>query len=57
MTSLSIVNQNDWSEIGFHVKYVSVILMFIQLHMYHKYLVLFDLDRSNDIYKVAHNWQ
>jgi len=62
MTSLSItdesfVNQIDWSEIGFHFKYVSVITVFIQLHVYNRYLLLFDLERSNDFYKVALDWQ
>jgi hypothetical protein len=39
MTSLSIthesfVNKIDWSEIaGFHLKYMSVIIVFIQLHV------------------------
>ena len=41
------------SEIGFHIKYVSV----IQLHVYNSYLLLFDLERSNDFYKGALDWQ
>jgi hypothetical protein len=45
------------SEIGFHIKYVSVIIVFIQLHVYNSYLLLFDLERSNDLYKVALDWQ
>jgi hypothetical protein len=58
MTSLSITDESfedqiDWSEIGFHIKYASVIIVFstsnmcqsssfIQLHVYNCYLLLFD---------------
>ena len=41
-------------ELRFHIKYVSVIIVFIQLHVDNSYLVvLFDLERSNDFYKGA----
>jgi hypothetical protein len=41
------------SEIGFHIKYVSL----IQLHVYNSYLLLFDLERSSDFHKGALDWQ
>jgi hypothetical protein len=43
--------------VGFHIKYVSVIIVFIQLHVYNTYLLLFDRERSNDFYKGALDWQ
>jgi hypothetical protein len=36
------------SEIGFHIKYVSIIIVSIQLHVYNGYLLLFDLERSKN---------
>ena len=61
MTILSIsdkkfVNQ-IYEQTRFPHKYVSVITVFIQLHVYNIYLLLFDLERSNDFYKVALDWQ
>jgi hypothetical protein len=40
--------QSFVNQIGFHIKYVSAIIVFIQLHVYNSYLLLFDLERSND---------
>ena len=36
------------SEIGFHMKYVSVTIVFIQLHVFNSYQLLFDLQRSTE---------
>ena len=33
------------SEIGLHIKYVSVIIVVIQYYVYHNYLTVFDLER------------
>ena len=34
-----------------------VIIVYIQLHVYNSYLLLFDLEQSSDFYKVALEWQ
>jgi hypothetical protein len=42
-------------DIGFHIKYVSVIIVVIQKYVYHSdsYLILFDLERIYDFHQFA----
>ena len=58
ITDESFVNQIDWSEIDFHIKYESVIIVFIQLHVYNSYLILFDrkpMVNGRTIFTKAHS--